>query len=133
MARKILENCPSCGGELAITEVRCTQCDTRVQARYRPCDFCRLNEEQGTFLLIFLTSRGNISDVEKRLGVSYPTVRSKLDEVIARLGAPERTSSPGVESDRRAVLDAVAAGQISAAEALDRIRALGGEIHDGTI
>jgi hypothetical protein len=139
MARKILESCPSCGGRLEITEVRCTQCETRVQARYRPCDFCGLSEEQSTFLRIFLTSRGNLSEVEKRLGVSYPTVRAKLDEVIARLGAlepePQAASQPAPQpatqasdgSERRAILDAVARGEISAAEGVARIRALGGQ------
>jgi hypothetical protein len=130
MARKILEGCPSCGGRLEITEVRCTQCETRVQARYRPCDFCGLSEEQSTFLRIFLTSRGNLSEVEKRLGVSYPTVRAKLDEVIARLGALEpepQPASPPDGAERRAVLDAVARGEISAAEGVARIRALGGQ------
>ncbi len=88
MVRKVLESCPSCGGALEITEVHCLNCDARVQARFSAGDFNSLNEEQSTFLRIFVTSRGNLSDVEKRLGVSYPTVRAKLDEVIARLEAP---------------------------------------------
>lgn len=126
MTRKILESCPSCGGELAITEVRCTQCETQVRARYRPCDFCALSEEQSTFLRIFLTSRGNLSEVEKRLGVSYPTVRAKLDEVIARLGAGEPHSRPPAGGERRAILDAVARGEIGAADGMERLRTLGG-------
>lgn len=85
MVRKILEGCPSCGSKLEIGEVHCTVCETRVHARYRPCNFCALTDEQSTFLHLFVTSRGNLSDVEKRLGVSYPTVRAKLDEVIERL------------------------------------------------
>jgi hypothetical protein len=96
MARKVLESCPSCGGALEITEVHCLNCDARVQARFSAGDFNSLNEEQSTFLRIFVTSRGNLSDVEKRLGVSYPTVRAKLDEVIARLEAPRNEEeTPG--------------------------------------
>ncbi len=87
MVRKILEACPSCGGELEIGEVHCTNCETQIQARYRPCDFCMLTDEQSTFLRLFVLSRGNLTEVEKRLGVSYPTVRAKLDEVIERLNA----------------------------------------------
>ncbi len=87
MVRKILEACPSCGGQLEIGEVHCTDCETQVHARYRPCDFCMLTEEQSTFLRLFVLSRGNLTEVEKRLGVSYPTVRAKLDEVIERLNA----------------------------------------------
>ncbi len=151
--RKILESCPTCGGALEIAEVHCTVCATEVRARYRPCDFCVLTEEQSTFLAIFVTSRGNLSEVEKRLGVSYPTVRAKLDEVIERLGAREGTTraapapagdrrrAPGVETraeapaagvaegartERRRILEAVARGEISAAEGMVRIGALGG-------
>ena len=151
MARKILESCPTCGGELEITEVRCTRCETQVRARYRPCDFCALSEEQSTFLRIFLTSRGNLSEVEKRLGVSYPTVRAKLDEVIARIEArppvepipqapahetpvlvPPAPEVPVPEApapqraERRAILDAISRGEISAVEGLEKIRELGG-------
>lgn len=127
MARKILESCPSCGHGLEITEVRCTHCETVVHARYRPCDFCGLSEEQSTFLRLFLTSRGNLSEVEKRLGVSYPTVRAKLDEVIARLEhtEPAAPQSQPAGSGRRSILDAVARGEISAADGMARMRALG--------
>jgi hypothetical protein len=155
MTRKILESCPSCSGPLLITEVYCTRCATQVRAQYRPCAFCSLSEEQSTFLRIFLTSRGNLSEVEKRLGVSYPTVRAKLDEVIARVGELERVepqpgahgSSPNVRhtphdgemagaggepgevrrtsSSRRALLDAVARGEISPAEAAGRLKEIG--------
>lgn len=191
MTRKILESCPSCGGALVITEVQCTRCDTEVRARYRPGDFSSLSEEQSTFLRIFVTSRGNLSEVEKRLGVSYPTVRAKLDEIIERLNTAEQPPAPGqapgesrldslvreamdrigptldssvraaverlgareapaapgrgqrqasepagqraatsdapaAPSDRRAILDAVARGELSAAEGLERIRQITG-------
>ena len=129
MTRKVLESCPSCGGTLEITEVRCLRCDTQVRSHYRPCDFCALSEEQSTVLGIFVSSRGNLSEVEKRLGVSYPTVRAKLDEIISRLGsaaAPAESVEPPAVTERRAVLDALSRGELSAAEALDRIRQLSG-------
>src|SRR2546428_9271515 len=120
MNRKILEGCPSCGAEVEIREVGCTRCETQVRARYRPCDFCRLTDEQSTFLRLFVTSRGNLSEVEKRLGVSYPTVRAKLDEVIGRLApaearpaSPPDGAAPTAGPDPRAVLDPVARGELS--------------------
>jgi hypothetical protein len=125
MTRKILESCPSCGGPLVITEVHCTRCATQVRAHYRPCDFCRLSDEQSTFLRIFLTSRGNLSEVEKRLGVSYPTVRAKLDEVIARVSAGEVEEATHPPINRRALLDAVARGEISPSEATGRLKEIG--------
>lgn len=115
--RKILEQCPSCGGDVHITEVRCESCSTRVQAAYRPCDFCRLTDEQATFLRIFVGSRGNLSDVEKRLGVSYPTVRAKLDEIVARLGG-----RPDDGGGRRSILEAVARGDLKPDDAARRLR-----------
>ena len=124
----MIDACPSCGSEREIREVVCTRCDTQVRSRYRPCDFCRLSEEQSTFLRLFVTSRGNLSEVEKRLGVSYPTVRAKLDEVIVRLNAAEplreETAQPSGEA-RRAVLQAVARGEIDPAEGVRRLRELG--------
>lgn len=89
MDRKMLESCPSCGGALAITEIECVRCDTQIRSRYHAGPFSGLSEEQTTFLRIFVMSRGNLSEVEKRLGVSYPTVRAKLDEVIQRLSETE--------------------------------------------
>ena len=133
MARKILESCPSCGGELEIRELRCGWCETEIRSYFKPCDFCRLTEEQSTFLRLFVTSRGNLSEVEKRLGVSYPTIRAKLDEVIARLApaearpaSPPDGAAPTAGPDRRAVLDAVARGELSPAEAAQHLRAKGG-------
>lgn len=117
--RKLLEQCPSCGSDVHITEVRCERCDTRVRAKYRPCDFCRLSDEQTTFLRIFVGSRGNLTEVEKRLGVSYPTVRAKLDEIVGRLGG--RSEDGG---GRRSILEAVARGDLKPDDAA---RALRGE------
>ena len=81
MARKILESCPSCGGELEIRELRCGWCETEIRSYFKPCDFCRLTEEQSTFLRLFVTSRGNLSEVEKRLGVSYLFIAHDLAAV----------------------------------------------------
>ena len=129
--RKILERCPSCGGDLEIAEVRCTRCETQVRARYRPCDFCRLTDEQATFLRLFVVSRGNLTEMEKRLGVSYPTVRAKLDEVIERIGpvdgAAAVESPPPARPDRRALLEAVQRGELTPAEAARQIQTPGAD------
>ncbi len=142
--RKILESCPSCHGPLAITEVRCQSCHTEVRSQYQPCDFCTLTEEQSTFVRLFVQNRGKLNAMEDLLGISYPTVSAKLDEIIARLqghaaqrggSAPSapppplrpapaptpvaagRASAP-VGSTRRDVLDRLSSGALSAAEAL---------------
>jgi hypothetical protein len=78
-----------------------------------------LSAEEQTFLLLFVRSRGNLKDVEKTLGVSYPTVRAKLDEIIVRLTPP---LPPRPAPDRKAVLDQVQCGQLSVSEALAILR-----------
>ncbi len=121
--RKIIETCPTCNSRgLTISEVTCDACGTQVRSRYSPCSFCALSEEEQTFLLLFVRSRGNLKDVEKTLGVSYPTVRAKLDEIIDRLTPPTLSMPPAPARDRKAVLDRVQSGQLGAAEALVLLR-----------
>lgn len=119
--RKMIEACPSCNSSLTITEVTCDTCGTQVRSRYQPCPFCALDEEQQTFLLLFVRSRGNLKDLEKTLGVSYPTVRAKLDEVIDRLAAPAAPAAPP-SGDRQAVLSLVQSGQLAVGDALALLR-----------
>lgn len=114
--RKLIESCPTCGSHaVTITEVHCDACGTQVRSRYSPCPFCALTEDEQTFLLLFVRSRGNLKDMEKTLGISYPTVRAKLDELIERLAPP---ASPARADDRQAVLELVQTGRLSPAEAL---------------
>lgn len=117
--RKILEACPTCGGGLTITELSCDGCGTQIRGHYQPCPFCALTDEQQTFLLLFLRSRGNLKEVEKTLGVSYPTVRAKIDELIDAL--EPRAAAPG-QDQRRAILNALEAGQLAPGEALALLR-----------
>jgi len=130
--RKILEACPTCGSELVVSEVTCTVCDTTVRSRYAPCPFCRLAPEDLAFMLLFVKSRGNVKDMERELGVSYWTIRGRLNEIISAMGlggedgeaadappdveppAPRRGRPP---AERQAVLDRLRAGEISAEEA----------------
>ena len=97
--RKLIEACPTCdSAKLSITEVTCDACGTQVRSRYSRCPFCSLTEDQQTFLLLFVRSRGNLKDLEKTLGVSYPTVRAKLDEIVERLAPPALTPAPAPAS-----------------------------------
>ena len=118
--RKILEACPTCSSNLTITEVTCDTCGTQVRSRYQPGSFSALDEEQQTFLFLFVRSRGNLKELEKTLGVSYPTVRAKLDEVIERLEPP--TAPQPAAGDRKAVLAMVQSGQLAASDALALLR-----------
>lgn len=86
MIHKVISRCPVCNNNLTVTRLECTQCGTIIQNEFKLSKFAYLNIEQLEFIEVFLKSRGNIKDVEKELGVSYPTVRAKLEDIIVALG-----------------------------------------------
>ena len=86
MNYKIPNQCPVCDHEMKISELTCTYCPTKIEGEFSSCKFCRLPSEQLIFMEAFIKCRGNIKEVEKDLGISYPTVRSRLDSVIEALG-----------------------------------------------
>ncbi len=127
--RKVLEQCPSCGGALEITRVNCTRCETVVTGRYQPCRFCQLPPESIQFLEAFVRNRGNVKEMERELGTSYWTIRSRLNELIAELGFEVDQSSEvqreeELKSQRRAILEQIDRGELSAAEAAEQLTKL---------
>lgn len=117
--RKVIEECPTCGGTLEVREMACPACATTVRSRYQLCDFCRLTAEQVTFVRQFVLSRGNLSEMEKFLGVSYPTVRAKLEEISTLLRADQPVARPvGRGQERQRILQRVQAGELTAIEGL---------------
>jgi hypothetical protein len=117
---KILGRCPACGSDLEAVRLRCTRCDTAVEGHFSLSRFDRLTEEQLHFLLIFLKSRGNIRDVERELNLSYPTVRSRLDAILAALGLDSEPRQ--AKHDRLGVLEALRVGEMTVDEAVARLR-----------
>lgn len=109
-----------------MTELQCPQCQTQVRSRYAPCPFCALTADQLLFVKLFVEKRGNLREMEKVLGVSYPTVRGKLEEIAERLGdAPVPAEPPAPEpaqDERREMLRLIAEGKLSPREALARLR-----------
>lgn len=109
--------CPVCGERLALTRLSCEQCGTELSGRFDACDFCALSAEDRDLLRVFLASRGNLKEVERHLGVSYPTARARFDAVLARLGLSPPASPPPSMS----TLEALAAGDIDVDQALRRL------------
>ncbi len=129
MKYKAPGTCPVCGEKLSIIKLNCPKCSTIIEGDFHPCEFCRLPEEDLDFVKIFIKCRGSIKDVEKELGISYPTVRSKLDSVIRSLGyeTPSKEELKDRESKEAAknqILEQLSQGEITAKEAADRIRNL---------
>ncbi len=116
--RKVLEECPACGGEVEITRISCANCDTEVTGRFTPCRFCRLPPETAQFLELFVKNRGNVKEMERELGISYWTIRSRINELIKDLGF-ETDEQEELGSERQEILARVNRGEISASEAAE--------------
>ncbi len=80
------QDCPVCSSRLHTTRLGCSNCGTELSGHFRTCDFCALNDRDLDLLRVFLSSRGNMRDLERHLGVSYPTARARFDEVLGKLG-----------------------------------------------
>ncbi len=128
---EVTGRCPMCEAELVVTHLRCERCGTGLEGAFRLTKFDRLPREQLRFVEVFIKNRGVIRDVERELNISYPTVRSRLDEVIRALGyeaggepVPPPPAAAGTVSPerRRQILDQLAAGQISADLAVALLR-----------
>ena len=130
-----IATCPVCSGDLSITRLHCSSCGTALEGEFSVSRFGRLDREQMALLESFLRSRGNLKEMERELGISYPTVRNRVDALVRALGLGEpvalaadtaapadgSTSTPGT---RLEILERLARGETSAEEAADAIRAL---------
>ncbi|MFZ5353929.1 MAG: DUF2089 domain-containing protein [Bacillota bacterium] len=117
MKREIIGQCPICSGEIHITEVKCNSCSTTIRGSFTLCKFCQISKEHKEFAEIFIKNRGNIKEIEKELGLSYPTVKGKLDSLIEALGYKNQPVYVSPEK-KRDILDKLDRGEISSEEAL---------------
>lgn len=129
MKYKAPGKCPVCDAKLSITKLSCPKCSSSIEGDFQPCEFCRLPEEDLNFIKIFIKCRGNIKDVEKELGISYPTVRGKLDTVIRALGFEVITKEQVLDKElkeaaKNEILEQLSNGEISAKEATEKIKNL---------
>jgi hypothetical protein len=109
----IIISCPCCGGSLRPVRLLCASCGTSIEGSFELPDLAKLPADHQEFIKVFLLARGNISEVERMLGVSYPTVRNRLDTVLEALGAPPRKQTEAAE-----VLNRLERGEITVEEAL---------------
>lgn len=140
MPHDVISTCPVCSNELAVTRLHCGSCGTTLEGDFSVGRFGRLSREQLALLESFLRSRGNLRDMERELGISYPTVRSRVEQLVRSLGFGPRgddeaideaaTSESGGEAarppaTRKEILERLARHEIGAEEAAAAIRALG--------
>ena len=137
MPHDVISTCPVCAAELAVTRLHCGTCGTTLEGDFSVGRFGRLNRDQLALLESFLRSRGNLREMERELGISYPTVRGRVEALVRALGfgprveaddgeEPVATTEPIAAGRSRAeVLEALARHEISAEDAAAAIRALG--------
>jgi hypothetical protein len=121
--------CPFCQGELLITRFECQTCETAFEGRFHQAPFANLTPEQWQFVRTFIRCEGKIKSMEAEIGLSYPTIRNRLHEIIRALGyepygaEENQTTTP---EQRQRVLHALERGEITVKEAL-RLLEEGGE------
>ena len=147
MAHDVIATCPVCAHELAVTRLRCAECGTTIEGEFGVGRFGRLNRDQVVVLESFLRSRGNLRDMERELGISYPTVRLRVESLVRALGfgprdeadtvpvgtaaataagtATPATATAATAAERREILERLARRELSAEEAAEAIRLLG--------
>jgi hypothetical protein len=117
-------DCPVCGGHLITTRVGCRGCGSELAGEFAHCDFCGLDDRETELLRVFLASRGNLREVEKHLGVSYPTARARVTALLTKLGLGG--ADPVVPAmTRDQVLSEVASGALAPGEAAELLAGLG--------
>lgn len=127
--RRMPSRCPVCSEEMVVTRLRCTHCDTAIEGTFEVSRLSQLAREQLEFVEIFLKSRGNIKEVERELGISYPTVRGRLDTVIEALGyrvepAPAEETTRAKQMKRKEILDALNRGELSSEDAVKLLKGI---------
>ena len=83
---KVIGECPICNSDLRVTKLSCTRCGTEITGDFQLSKFNYLSKEHLYFIEVFIKNKGSIKQIEKELGISYPTVKKNLDEVIVSLG-----------------------------------------------
>jgi hypothetical protein len=133
MAHDVISTCPVCSGELAVTRLRCGSCGTTLEGEFSVGRFGRLSRDQMALLESFLRSRGNLRDIERELGISYPTVRTRVEALVRALGFgpradddnPAGEEASAAPQTREAILERLARREITAEDAAAAIRSLG--------
>jgi hypothetical protein len=141
MPHDVISTCPVCEHELSVTRLHCGECGTTLEGQFAVGRFGRLNRDQLALLESFLRSRGNLRDMERELGISYPTVRGRVEALVRALGLGGSAAEADVSeaepaeaaaaratdraAERRKVLERLSRHEIPAEDAAALLRALG--------
>lgn len=116
---QMLTTCPVCDERLSVTRFHCRNCDTTIEGHFDIGRFGRLSAEQMDFLEVFVRCEGKLSRMEPELGMSYPTLRARLTEIIRSLGFPVGPETKLIsDEERHKILDDLASGKLTSEEAM---------------
>ena len=119
----VIGQCPICQDDLVVTRLHCRTCDTTLDGQFELGRLYQLTPEQLSFVETFVRCEGKITRVEQELGISYPTVRGRLHDVIRALGYEVGEEEPPVDDERRrAILEELGRGRLSSQEAIKQLR-----------
>lgn len=113
MEQAFLAKCIKCGSPMFIAEYKCPNCATTISGNFGFSNLLGLPDDLFNFMLIFLKNRGNFRDIEKELGISYPTLRNRLDNLLRILGLEAKPERDKIND----ILDKLERGEITAEEA----------------
>lgn len=115
MKREVIGKCPICSKNLEVVRLGCSSCGTAIEGNFKLCKFCSLTKEQKEFAEIFIRNRGNIKEIEKDMGISYPTVKKELENLIEALGYKSEAQTT---SYKKEVLGKLYRGEITVDDAI---------------
>ncbi len=108
---------------MQVTELTCPACNTQVKGEFTFSKLDRLTSEQLQFVEVFLQCRGNIKEVERELKISYPTVRSRLEQIISDMGYKTDNQEINIaELEQVNVIEAFANGDYTFEETLEKLK-----------
>jgi hypothetical protein len=133
MEREVISTCPVCESRLQVTRLHCNTCGTTIEGEFNVGRFARLDRGQMSLLEQFLRSRGNLRELERELGLSYPTVRGRVETLLRTLGlgdGPDQPAEPAAANPepaidpevRRSVLERLARHELTAEQAAAALR-----------
>ncbi|HYO09181.1 MAG TPA: DUF2089 family protein [Tepidisphaeraceae bacterium] len=118
--RPVNQDCPYCGSTMVVSRMTCGRCDVAIDALFPMSRLGSLPVEHQKFIEMFLLSSGNLKEIAEQTGVSYPTIRSRLDKVIDALRG-EIAKTRRVSGN---LLDAVDPGKTNAEQAAKLIKGI---------
>jgi hypothetical protein len=119
----VIGKCPVCGDVLSVARLHCRSCDSALEGQFSLGRFYRLSPTQLAFVETFIRSEGKLTRVQEELGMSYPTARARLTEVIQALGYEVREEPEPVSSEeRKTILEQLASGKITSEEAVELLK-----------